>query len=567
MRQHRAHRPSAVVLLLAALALLAASCTSDDTATSEASDTDRIGGANSIAAAALPGSDTTLSWADCLDPDDEPEPGEVVCTTIEAPIDYDDPDGETLRLAVEVVPAGEPDPIGSLFVNFGGPGSETVPWASTLPEAITSRFNVVGMDPRGVGQSGRVVCGPVPDGVDLTPTADEFEAYVVQSTVFASACLRDTGALLGAVGTDNVARDIDHVRDALGEEQITYYGYSYGTLLGARYADLFPDRVRAMVLDGAADPTAPLVDRFVEMAIGREKAFDRFLAECAADSTCAFHSDGDPAAAFDALRAEFLSGTAEGEQFAEVLTAAPNAIFYRGQPAYDGLAHCLAALAEPGFVDKPETEVLEVVAGACALPLAGDGPEDPEDPEDPEGDDADDPFELPVVNPLAAEGSFHAINCADYPTPTREQLEAAEARVAAEAPRFGAGAVEAAATCLTWPTPPTGTNTAVTAEGLPLIVVINTTHDGATPLVTAERMVAALPEARLIVVDGAVHGSFPLEMPDNGPPEACLDVAVIDYLVDLEAPPEGLQCSVIARAPGDPRELPGRPNPLFTTDG
>ncbi len=376
------------MLLAAALALVAASCTSDDTATSGASGPERTaaGRADSIALAALPGSDTGLSWADCLGGDDEPDPGEVVCTTVEAPVDHDDPDGETLRLAVEVVPATEPDPLGSLFVNFGGPGSETIPdteaWAGVLPEAITSRFNVVGMDPRGVGQSGRVVCGPVPDGVDLTPTDDEFEAFLLQSIVFSSACLRDTGTLLGAVGTDNVARDIDLVREALGEEQISYYGYSYGTLLGARYADLFPERVRAMVLDGAADPTAPLVDRFVEMAIGREKAFDRFLAECAADPTCAFHSGGDPAGAYDALRAEFLSGTAEGEQLAEVLTAAANAIFYRGQPAYDDLAGCLAALAEPGFADKPQNEVLDVVVGACA-PLAGDGPEDPEDAEAP----------------------------------------------------------------------------------------------------------------------------------------------------------------------------------------
>ena len=136
MRQHRA-RSSAVVLLLAVLALLAASCTSDDTTTSEGTDSNRTSGANSLAVAALPGADSSLSWADCLDPDDEPEPGDVVCTTIEAPIDYDDPDGEALRLAVEVVPASGPDPIGSLFVNFGGPGGETVPeteaWASILP--------------------------------------------------------------------------------------------------------------------------------------------------------------------------------------------------------------------------------------------------------------------------------------------------------------------------------------------------------------------------------------------------------------------------------------------------
>ena len=202
-----------------------------------------------------------LAWEDCATDVGGSEAG-VQCAVAALPLDYDDPDGDQVHIAVARVPATDPaQRIGSLFFNFGGPGAATVDYLQAVGagvfENLNQQFDIVGFDPRGVGQSTPAIdCQadeekqgvysvPVPTPLDI-----DVDAYVAKAQSYVDACLANNGAILEHVSTANVARDMDALRAALGEEQICYLGYSYGTFLGATYASLFPDRYRAMTLDG-----------------------------------------------------------------------------------------------------------------------------------------------------------------------------------------------------------------------------------------------------------------------------------------------------------------------------
>lgn len=181
-----------------------------------------------------------VAWHDC---EDQPSPWE--CGDIEVPLDYRRPSsGGTLQIAVTRLPTTSPNRIGSLVLNPGGPGGSGIDlaWndATIFPTALLDRFDLVGFDPRGVGRSTAVDCDADPH---------EYQVRIAD-------CVRLSGDLLPYVGTLNAARDLEQLRKALGDDRLTYIGFSYGTALGAVYADLFPDRVRALVLDGSVDPDA-----------------------------------------------------------------------------------------------------------------------------------------------------------------------------------------------------------------------------------------------------------------------------------------------------------------------
>ena len=212
------------------------------------------------------------------------------------------------------LPAGDPARrIGALLFNCGGPGCPAVGFlheVGTLlfPEETRARFDLVGFDPRGMGESGQIDCQLDWDAYyALDPSPDdaaEREAWLAGGRDYAAACAANGGDVLPFMGTENVVSDMERLREALGEETISFLGLSYGTSLGARYADRYPERVRAFALDSAlpsfVDPST-FVPEWVD---GIERAFDAFLADCAAALTCAFHSGGDPGAAFDALMAQ-----------------------------------------------------------------------------------------------------------------------------------------------------------------------------------------------------------------------------------------------------------------------
>ena len=220
--------------------------------------------------------------------------GPFETSTLAVPLDYATPDGPTVELALIRRPAGDPAKrIGALLVNPGGPGGSGVDMVrndgTALPEAILDAFDIVGFDPRGIGQSEPLDC-PAPatitrlEGLDPSPDSKaEVDENLAVWTSIADACQKAESRLLPFESTETVARDMDRIRAALGEDRISYFGFSYGTYLGARYATLFPDRLRAVVLDGPVDPTLDRLAFNERQARGFEAALDGFLADCAQD--------------------------------------------------------------------------------------------------------------------------------------------------------------------------------------------------------------------------------------------------------------------------------------------
>ena len=240
------------------------------------------------------------------------------CATADLPLDYDQPRSGQVHIAIARVPAADKaHRIGVLFFNFGGPGGTAVDYlqnrgASTLWKALNQRFDIIGFDPRGVGQSTPVdrlqgrpgeaghLLAAVHDAVQRRPQRTRRQGRELHPRVRAQ-----NGNILSHVSTANVARDMDAIRGLLGETKLNYFGYSYGTFLGATYASLFPDRYRAMVLDGPIDATAYINQPWRDLAeqtAGFERALGRFFQACAGNQdACSNFGGSDPWDAYDKL--------------------------------------------------------------------------------------------------------------------------------------------------------------------------------------------------------------------------------------------------------------------------
>ncbi len=238
------------------------------------------------------------------------------CATVQVPLDYAHPGGTKIAVALARRPA-DGVKIGSLLVDPGGPGASGIDeldyFAQIFSPAILAHFDLVGFDPRGVGRSAPVRCesGPQLDQYfdpDPAPTTDAgFQALVNVSRTFVQGCQTMSGQLLPFLGTANAARDMDQIRQALGEPKLNYLGFSYGTLLGATYAELFPTSIRAMVLDGAVDPAQDPVTANINQAAAFDEELKAFFAECAASPNCAWRPSGSMRAAYDALMARIAA--------------------------------------------------------------------------------------------------------------------------------------------------------------------------------------------------------------------------------------------------------------------
>ena len=221
-----------------------------------------------------------VDWQDC---------GTFECGRLAVPLSYEEPAGEQIEIALLRAQAREPSQrIGSLLVNPGGPGASGTnfvrAWSALAPPEIRDRFDIVGFDPRGVGDSTSLDChDSVQEIAALDPTPDspdEWSDVAETYRAFAELCALRGASLLPHLGSDNVARDLDRIREALGDEKLTFLGYSYGTVIGAFYADLFPERVRALVLDGAVDTSLTGEELAFEQAVGFEASLERFAADC-----------------------------------------------------------------------------------------------------------------------------------------------------------------------------------------------------------------------------------------------------------------------------------------------
>lgn len=434
------------------------------------------------------------------------------------PRDYGDPAAGTFDLYLVrhlALDAGKR--IGSLLVNRGGPGFASADLAEqaeqTYGDGILDRFDIVGWDPRGTGQSEPFIdCTDDYDhffaGGDITPDDDAERQEIVDSAKeFADACVARNADFYQYVGTNNSARDMDAIRRALGEDTISYFGFSYGSELGATWATLFPATVRAAVLDGAADPNADELQGDLQQVQGFERTLATFLAQCSADKRCAFSNGGDAEGAFDALMASL------DEQPIPTVRDRPD--LTRGM-ALTGVAD---AMYSKGYWPQLERALADAQDGDGSGLL----------------DLFDDYFQRrpdgTYDNSLEA---FQVISCMDDP----ERLSVAEddalaPQFHAVAPRFSPGTT-GGYFCTFFP-PSHDPRVHITGAGAADIVVIGTTGDPATPIESSRNMAKALERGHFIEVVADQHTGYNVNR--------CVNDAVDDYLLDLKAPADGLRCT------------------------
>ncbi len=493
------------LVLIAAVALIA--CRDGASPTPTASPVPTVASSPTAQPTLLP--PAVLGWAPC---------GAFECATIDVPLDYADPSIGAIVLPLIRKPASDSERrIGSLLVNPGGPGVSGVDFVERasriLSPEVRARFDIVGWDPRGVaGSEPAVDCvddldafvsaDPSPDSVD------EIQQQDAEAKRLADACEERSGALLPYLATEFTARDMDRIREALGDKKLTYLGYSYGTFLGAIYADLFPTHIRALVLDAATDPSISTAQDIKNQVVGFEHALDAFLADCASDAACAFYASGDPGAAFDALMAQLELNPISGDSTVDVgpgLAWLGVASALYNEASWPTLAAALVAAQEGDGAQL-------LALSAFITGRSGPG-------------DYTDELEQRI-----------AIRCVDDAPLTHDEKVTLQAELAIVAPRYGKpGLGPAGDPCDFWPVPSTRVPKAVIAPGSPTIVVVGTTGDPATPYQQAVALADQLSQGMLITLNGERHTAY-------GGVSACVDDAVDAYLIDLVPPPDGLTC-------------------------
>ena len=445
------------------------------------------------------------------------------CTSMRVPLDYDAPDGKQISVAVARLPATDrAHRQGALFVNFGGPGDVAADViksfsADSLP-ALNDRFDIVAMDPRGVGGSRPAIsCGGGDAGVASAmrpPDMVDFAALLEKDRGYVQRCVAANRGILAHVSTANVARDMDVLRGALGERRIGYFGQSYGTLLGATYARLFPQRVRGMVLDSPLDPDEWLnhpLHEDVDAAAAHEDALRQFLASCPA---CGF-GGSDPTASFDALIASLARHPvpAHGRDRRPVgATAALTAVeegIGRGGDHKQNWARLARALSDAA--DGDGTRLRELADEGAGTDQAR--------------------RRLPSLD------RFIAINASEqrYPRRTAPYIAAAR-RAWAQSPHFGDS--YSVLVYSLWPIHDRDAYRGpfTLPRGTPAPLVVGATHDPITPFANAAGLIREMGRGRLVTVDGDGHTQYPGN-------SACLDAAVEAYFRHGTLPPRGKRCA------------------------
>lgn len=446
------------------------------------------------------------------------------CGTVAVPIDYANPQGPQAQIAIIKVPATGPR-IGVLMVNPGGPGASAVDTVASMGAAfvgspISESFDLVGIDPRGVGHSTpalRCRTDAEFDAYRAQPMADYSPAGVANIEeiyrTFATQCLDRMGAdFLANIGTAAAVRDMDVVRAALGEDRINYLGFSYGTQLGAAYAERYPDRVRAMVLDGAVDPNLDPVTESVNQVAGFQRAFERYAADCAKDAGCPLGTDP----------AQFVN---RFHQLVDPLVARPAATSDpRGLGYQDAITGTVSALYSPRYWTYLTSGLLGLARGTDPMDLLSLA-------DDYQQRNSDGHYKN-------RQDAFTAIRCLDAVYPSDPAVWAdADLRAREAAPFLAYGTFTGYAprdVCAMWPVPPTSSVHQATSPGPGKVVVVSTTGDPATPYQAGVDLARQM-GASLISFDGVQH-----TVVFNG--DACVDSAVVDFLVDSVLPAAGLRC-------------------------
>ncbi|MET1073533.1 MAG: alpha/beta hydrolase [Umezawaea sp.] len=457
----------------------------------------------------------SLAWTDCGDG--------FQCATAEVPLDYHDPRGPKIGLGVTRKQATDPARrIGSLFLNPGGPGGGTDElvrfFSSAGPAELGARFDIIGFDPRGVERSSPVSCQSQADYTEAwsqarsRPAAAGFDRALAQGKEFADACGRESARLLPFIGTEYVARDMDLMRQAVGDDKLNYFGISYGTYIGTVYANLFPDRVRVLALDGAYNPET-YANRPYRYDFGQfvavEAALTRLFDWCrATPAECGF-GDGDPRAAFVQL---------QNSLDADPVRAADGAFVGNGATlTYNVMRALGGGLAAWPVIAKELLAAQQDRSGELLVP--------------------------PVAAQLAANAS---VECADRLFPAgKAQLRLQLTLASVIAPLTGPALAYAvpsydhahATACTQWPvTSKSRFAGPFDARTAPPILVVGSTGDPDTPFQDAVALASTLRGGRLLTYRGEGHTGFLNS-------RQCVAEHVVAYLVDGTLPAEGTVCA------------------------
>ncbi|WP_156725936.1 alpha/beta hydrolase [Streptomyces apocyni] len=457
-----------------------------------------------------------LDWGRCEAPASGEKPGSKwECATMKAPLDYDKPAGKTLDIALIRTKASQPSSkIGSLIFNFGGPGGSGVQRLPSFGPAYTklnTRYDLVSFDPRGVAASQGVRCRTDAEteqahtDVDLTPdTPAEEDAYFQDAADFGAGCARDSGDVLPHVRTSDAARDMDLMRQVLGDKKLHYFGFSYGTQLGGVYAHLFPKNVGRLVLDAVVDPDADMIGHAKHQTRGFQRALDNYLKSTGADPRTGTRELADLLSRIDR---EPLRASGDRELNENLATTGIVQALYS--------EHFWPTLTKALYAARKGD-------GSGLLDLA-----DQYNDRDPAG------------RYSTAQHSQRAISCSD----TRQRPTPAEARKLLPefqkiSPVFGPFlGWDTAGWCHKWPVEGEHDTTPVSAPGAAPILVVGTTGDSATPFEGSKTMATALGDGVGIHLthEGEGHGAYGSNL--------CVNDTIEGYLLDHKIPESGKVCS------------------------
>ena len=455
--------------------------------------------------------DQKLEWSAC---------GSEKCAWIKVPIDYNKPDGATTRLRAVVHPAEGGKAKRSILVNPGGPGGSAIDFASTMASSfgndVRKMYDIVGVDPRGVAESSPLKClsdkafdaftatDPDPDD------AAEITALRKSVTDLGNACEKNSGELAAHVSTVEVAKDMDVVRALLGRSKLDWFGASYGTELGAVYAQLFPKNVGRMVLDGAVDPALGPVDSSLGQTTGFQRALDAYAKDCVKQSDCPLGSDADAGLAKIADLMKQLDATP--------MKALPGRDLTEGQAFY-GIAVTLYDKTTWTYLSQGLTAAFKG-NGSILLRLSD------------------------IYFDRQENGSYkgnigqviYAVNCLDTSDHlTVEETEAILPRFEKVSPVFGRALGWGALGCADWPIKVTNPLPKIEAKGAPPILVLGTTRDPATPYEWAKSLATQLSSGVLITREGDGHTAY-----NSG--NDCITDAVDGFFTKGTVPKDGLTC-------------------------
>lgn len=466
--------------------------------------------------ASPPASQPALAWTPCEGLADQVRE----CATLQVPVDYADPTGPTIDLALARIPARGPGPRrGSILVDPGGPGISGVDEILTLPFQLSPRveevYDIVGWDRRAVGRSSPVWCRTPEQMGDYAralaaaqwstdPDSPEVAAWAAQAQEFADGCAARNPDMIGHIGTRDSARDMESIRVALDEPAMNYVGWSHGTKVGAIYIDMYPQHVGRMVLDSAIDPSLSITDYNRAQSQALEAQLMRFVDYCTASGDCPLPADHAAAAA--ALKTYILSLPVQSSD-----------------PKMPTRADVMAALSSAMYIPP---DFFPGLLDALRSGFTGDGTDLIA-----LGELRGDPAE--ATNKLNA---LYAINCYDSaPTPDVVGSARLAAQWDADTPIFGSANAWGGLRCSDFPTrDPVGPKP-VRGEGAAPVVIVGAVDDGATPIEWSRALADQLVSSRLVIADTGVHSVYPIY-------NACVTRVVDAYLLDGVVPPRESEC-------------------------